>query len=118
MAIGDSTENLVDTCFDEKSSTPKSKSDRKIPQALANDNFIGYAHRFLVDEGVTWLEATIAGPVFSGLVTYYIEGKNSERHHMMESAVGKPERAWGVRGNLFSFSYCLGKKSWHSFSSE
>ena len=30
MAIGDSTENLVDTCFDEKSSTPKSKSDRKI----------------------------------------------------------------------------------------
>ena len=70
-----------------------SKSDRKIPQALANDNFIGYAHRCLVDEGVTWLEATIAGPVFSGLVTYYIAGKNSERHHTMESAVGKPERA-------------------------
>ena len=28
--IGDSNANLVDTCFDEKSSTPKSKSDRKI----------------------------------------------------------------------------------------
>ena len=28
--IGDSTEDLVGTCFDEKSSTPKSKSDREI----------------------------------------------------------------------------------------
>ena len=76
---------------------------RQIPKALANDNFIGYVHRFIVENRVTWLEATIASPVFSGLVTYYIEGKPSERHHMMESTVGKPERAWGVRGNLFSF---------------
>ena len=76
----------------------------KIPKALANDNFIGYVHEFLVQNKVTWLEATIAGPVFSGLVTYYIEGLASDRHHMMETAVGHPERAWGVRGNLFSFS--------------
>ena len=74
----------------------------KIPKALANDNFIGYVHRFLVEQRVTWLEATIAGPVFPGLVTYYIEGQASERHHMMEEVVGKPERAWGVRGNLRS----------------
>ena len=80
-----------------------SELNRQIPKALANDNFIGYVHRFIVENQVTWLEATIASPVFSGLVTYYIEGKPSERHHMMESAVGKPERAWGVRGNLFSF---------------
>ena len=76
---------------------------RKIPKALANDNFIGYPHKFLVENKVTWLESTIAGPVFSGLVTYYIEGPPSDRHHMMESAVGKPERARAVRGNLFSF---------------
>ena len=77
--------------------------EAKIPKALANDNVIGYVHRFLVEHNVTWLEATIAGPVFSGLVTYYVEGNESERHHMMETAVGKPERAWAIRGNLFSF---------------
>ena len=78
-------------------------TNTKNPKALANDNFIGYAHIFLVEHNVTWLEATIAGPVFSGLVTYYIEGNATQRGHMMETAVGKPERAWGVRGNLFSF---------------
>ncbi len=80
-----------------------STQSRKIPKALANDNFIGYVHQFLVDHKVTWLESIIAGPVFSGLVTYYIEGPSSERHHMMEAVVGKPDHAYGVRGNLFSF---------------
>ena len=70
---------------------------RKIPKALANDNFIGYAHSFIVENKVTWLEATIAGPVFSGLVTYYIEGDGSDRHHLIEDTVAKPERSWGVR---------------------
>ena len=77
--------------------------DCKIPKALASDNFIGYVHKFLVEHKVKWLEATIAGPVFSGLVTYYVEGDTSERHHMMEEPVGKPARAWGVRGSIFSF---------------
>ena len=44
-------------------------NNEAIPQAIANDNFIGYAHRFLVERKVTWLEATIAAPAFSGLVT-------------------------------------------------
>ena len=57
----------------------------------------------MVDNAVTWLECVIAGPVFSGLVTYYIEGQQAERHHLMEAVVGKPDRAYGVRGNLFSF---------------
>ena len=50
-------------------------NERKIPKALANDNFIGYADPFLIKHKVTWLEATIAAPVFSGLVTFYVEGK-------------------------------------------
>ena len=52
---------------------------------------------------VTWLEATIACPIFSGLVTYYIEGEAHERHHLMEDTVAQPLRAYAVRGNIFSF---------------
>mgnify|MGYP002808352390 CR=1 FL=1 len=40
---------------------------------------------------VTWIEAQIACPIFSGLVTYYIEGDFSQKHHLMEAVVGKPE---------------------------
>ena len=72
-------------------------------RAIANDNCIGYAHRFLVEQKVTWLEATIAAPVFSGLVTYYIEGHSGNKYNLMDSTLGKADKAWGVRGNLFSF---------------
>ena len=78
-------------------------NNEKIPKALACDNFIGYAHPFLVDSKATWLEATIAAPVFSGLITYYVEGHVSNRYNLMDSTLGKAERSWGVRGNLFSF---------------
>ena len=56
-----------------------------------------------VDHEVTWLEATIASPVFTGLVTYYIEGAQEHRHHLMEETITQPQRAYGVRGSLFSF---------------
>ena len=52
---------------------------------------------------MTWLEATIAAPVFSGLVTYYIEGHDNNQYNLMDSTLGKAERSWGVRGNIFSF---------------
>ena len=56
-----------------------------------------------MSENVTWLEATIAAPVFSGLITYYIEGDQSDRHNLMQVAVGNAQKSWGVHGNLFSF---------------
>ena len=37
------------------------------------------------------------------LVTYYIEGAHEHRHHLMEEVLAKPQRAYGVRGSLFSF---------------
>ena len=77
--------------------------DAKIPRCLANDNFTGYVHDYIVANKVTWLEATIACPVFSGLVTYYIEGDSTQRGNMMQEVLAKPQRAWAVRGNLFSF---------------
>ena len=79
------------------------KRKQKIPKALANDNFIGYAHPFIGAENVTWLEATIAAPVFNGLVTYYIEGDPGDRHNLMQVEIGNAQKSWGVRGNLFSF---------------
>ena len=84
--------------------------NQKIPKALACDNFIGYAHRFLVQHKVTWLESTIAAPVFSGLVCYYIEGHDSDKYNLMDSILNKAERSWGVRGNIF-LSCCPGRKS-------
>jgi hypothetical protein len=52
---------------------------------------------------VTWLEATIAAPVFSGLVTYYVEGRPADNYNLMDTALGKAHHSWAVRGNLFSF---------------
>ena len=87
---------ICDDCYH------RAEEMQKIPRALANDNYIGYWHSYIVENQATWLEATIACPVFSGLVTYYIEGDASERGHMMSDPVGKPQRAWAARGNLFS----------------
>ena len=61
-----------------------SMHDKDIPKALVNDNFIGYIRKYFLERSVTWLEATIACPLFSGLVTYYIEGERSDRHHLMQ----------------------------------
>ena len=76
---------------------------KAIPRCLANDNFIGYVHEYIVRHKVTWLEATIACPVFSGVVVYYVEGAPDERGHLMREALGRPKRAWAVRGSIFSF---------------
>ena len=68
-----------------------------------SSDYIGYVHPFIPAMKVTWLEATIAAPVFSGLVTYYVEGGPSQRRNLMDARLGGAERAWKVRGNLFSF---------------
>ena len=64
--------------------------NRPIPKAFCNDNFTGYIHAFFVQNDVTWIEAIIACPVFTGLITYYIEGNWDERHHLMSDIVAKP----------------------------
>ena len=74
-----------------------------IPKALCNDNFIGYLRNFFLEHSVTWLESTIACPLFSGLITYYIEGSSADRHHLMMEKAAQPRLSYGVRGNIFSF---------------
>ena len=73
-----------------------------IPKAIANDNFVGYMHKYFLKHSVTWIEATIASPIFSGMVTYYIEGERADRHHLMEQNVAQPRLSYGVRGNIYS----------------
>ena len=82
-----------------------------IPRCLANDNFTGYVHDYIVENNVTWIAATIACPVFSGLVTYYIKGDSSQRGDMMQDMFAKPQRAWAVGGTCVR-SYFRGTKSW------
>ena len=52
---------------------------------------------------VTWLEATIACPIFTGLIVYYVEGAPNERGHLMNEPLANSQRSWSVRGNVFSF---------------
>ena len=79
------------------------------PKALTNDNFISYADAFIVREQVTWLEATIACPIFTGMITYYMEEQTRTSHaakgnrHLMTNALAQPTSTVAVRGNVFSF---------------
>ncbi len=76
---------------------------QKIPKAICNDNYISYQHQLIVQKRATWLEATVACPIFSGLMTYYIEGEPHQRGHLMEEVIGNPQRGYAVRGICFSF---------------
>ena len=72
------------------------RSAYKIPAALANDNFQGYAHPFIVLNKVKWIEAVTACPFFSSQVTYYVECKSKARHNLAGEELGRAERAFGT----------------------
>ena len=71
-----------------------------IPEALANDNFWGYVTSIIYKYRVRWIEATAACPVFTALITYYVEG---DRGHLLNAEQHRPQRAYAVRGNVYSF---------------
>ena len=75
----------------------------RIPAALPNDNFQGYAHPFIVLNKVRWIEAVTACPLWTAQVTYYVEGLPKERRHLADETLGQQERAYAVRGNVFSY---------------
>lgn len=78
-------------------------TEYKIPAAIANDNFQGYAHPLLIRNKVRWIETVTACPFFLCLVTCYVEGKGKERHHLADEELGLLERAYGSRGNIYSY---------------
>ena len=58
---------------------------------------------YILANKVTWVGATIARLVFSGLATYYIEGGPDKRRNLMGARLRGAERAYKARGNLLSF---------------
>ena len=90
---------FIPICFDCWWHMEYSKGSR-VPQALANDNFQGYAHAFIVKNQVRWIEVVAACPLFTSIIVYYIEG---EKQHLVNTDLGSQERTYVVRGNVFSF---------------
>ena len=54
------------------------RSNKSIPKALCNDNVIGYM--CFSSKNDLNMEATIACPIFSGLIIYYIESPQEARN--------------------------------------
>ena len=73
----------------------------QVPQALANDNWYEYPLNFLYQEKVRWIEAAAACPVWTSVVSYYIE---EDRGHLMEEELRRSDFRVAVRGNVSSFS--------------
>ena len=62
--------------------------------------FWGYATDIIYKYRVRWIESAAACPVFTCLITYYVEG---DRGHLMNVEHHRPNRAYAVRGNVYSF---------------
>jgi hypothetical protein len=71
-----------------------------VPMALANDNFWGFPPDIIYRWKVRWLEAAAASPVFTCLITYYVEG---DRGHLLQEEHLQQKGAVAVRGNAFSY---------------
>ncbi len=71
-----------------------------IPESLTNDNFWGFVTPLLYKYRVRRIEVVAACPIFTGRFTYYVEG---DRGHLLNAVQHKPNRAYAVRGNAYSF---------------
>ena len=77
-------------------------SDYAIPEALGNDNWYGFPTSLLYSHKVRWIEAAAASPVWTSVVSYYLE---ADRGHLLEEHIHRQEHRAAVRGNVSSF--CL-----------
>ena len=71
-----------------------------IPDGLANDNFFGFALDLVYRYQARYIECAAASPLFTALITYYVEG---DRGHMLNVKQHMPLQAYGARGNVYSF---------------
>ena len=94
----------IPVCLECYSRLWRSKPEQyQIPAAIANDNFQGYIHPFIVQHRVRWIEAVVACPYLTTIVQYYVEGHPRQRHHLANERVGEHERAYAFRGNVFAY---------------
>ena len=84
---------LCEACF--LTSRQKDSLEVGIPGALTNDNFWGFA-TLLYKYRVRWIEVAAACPIFTTLITYYVEG---DRGYLLNAEQHKANRAYAVRGN-------------------
>ena len=73
----------------------------KVPRALANDNFYGFADGTIVKYGVRWIELAAASPILNCIVCYYVEG---DRGHLLDEKAFQRRDPINVRGNAYSFA--------------
>ena len=71
-----------------------------IPASLANDNLFGFALDIVYKYKVRYIECAAASPLFTALITYYVE---RDKGHMLNVRQHKPQRAYAVRCNAYSF---------------
>ena len=72
-----------------------------IAQALTNDNWLGYPTELLYEHKVRWIEAAAACPVWTSMVSFYLE---QDRGHVMDVDMHRADHRIAVRGNVSSFS--------------
>ena len=72
-----------------------------VPEALANDNWVGYPTKLLYTHQVRWIEAAAASPVWTSVINYYLE---ADRGNLIEEHLHRPEHRTAIRGNVSSFS--------------
>lgn len=77
------------------------QSYNAVPQALTNDNWVGYPTELLYQHQVRWIEAAAACPVWTSMVCYYLE---ADRGHLMDEDIHRADHRIAVRGNVSSFS--------------
>eukprot|EP00435_Cladocopium_sp_Y103_P017701 s2018_g4.t1 len=79
----------------------KQQQHAAVPQALCNDNWCGYPLALLYTHRVRWIEAAVASPVWTSVVSYYIE---ADHGHLMQEELHRSDHRLAIRGNVSSFS--------------
>ena len=76
------------------------------PEALVNDNFIGYLADFIYHLRVTWMEKTVTSPFWTGLTLFSIGAAGQEhkvrKRHKLDEAMYMSQQRVAFKGQLFS----------------
>ena len=82
------------------------QTNKICPEALINDNFIGYLADFIFHLRVTWMEKTVTSPYWTGLTLFSIGTRGQDRvtrkRHKLDEAMYMSEQRVAFKGQLFS----------------
>ena len=82
------------------------RKDVIVPTALVNDNFQGFLEAWVYQEGVTWMEKTVATPFWTGIVLFSLRKRDQERKaqkvHKLHDAMYAATTRVAWKGQLFS----------------